>query len=364
MAKNLLSKYARPVDSIMRDFTAFETRVAELSRSLEHVVKNALDNEAESVSADWIDEAKGVLQALSDDRDHAPDAARSEEELRRLQASLAKGLDRGSLKPSPEEIAAQTRDVARTALDEWMTRLNRAHRETPKTKKLFLNAEALPNDESLVDLLGRVEVFGVPAEAVATVLIVYICDVLAAEKRFSISDELYILEDMTSRNYLLVVEGTQVEPAPFARRVETVLKELILGEEICTSEVLPLAPAAIAAEAFRVTQFACKLTGGARFRSPPLERLTVGCVAVAGALALHPQAKKHMGLRRWPAPGDPVLERLARDLAAVAEVEQKDATTAMKVIIKTSAAPAVAGKTPETVAMQSVYAELKASFAR
>src|SRR5262252_5624758 len=198
MAKNLLSKHARPVDSIMRDFAAFEKRVGELSRSLEHVVKNALDNEAESVSAKWIDEAQGVLRALSDDRDHSPAEAGCEEELHQLQASLAKGLDRGSLKPSAEEIARQTRDVARTALDEWMTRLDRAHREMPKAEKLFLNAEALPENESMAALLSRVEVFGVPAEAVATVLVGYVCEVLAGEKRFSISDQLYLLEDMTS----------------------------------------------------------------------------------------------------------------------------------------------------------------------
>jgi hypothetical protein len=49
------------------------------------------------------------------------------------------------------------------------------------------------------------EVFGVPAEAVATELVGCVCEVLAGEKRFSVSDELYFLEDMTARNYLLVV---------------------------------------------------------------------------------------------------------------------------------------------------------------
>ena len=361
--RDFLSQFARPADSLGRDLAQFDKRVDAFAGSLERVVRAALEAEAETVSADWLDEAKAVLDALRE-RPEAADHGDADADmaLERVRASFAKGLGRDLLKPSAQEIAAQTKDIARAALDEWMTRLTRAHLESAKKEKIFLNAEAMPADESLTELLNRVEVFGVPAETVAAALFGYICEVLAGEERFSISEELYLLEDMTSRDYLLVVEGAQVQPAPISRRFETAMTELIVGEELCSSAVLPREPAAIGEEVFRMSQMARKISGSRTFPSEPLERLTVCSAALTGALAMHPQVARN--LFTGYGPKDPVRDRFMEHFAAITQVEPRHARAAFKVVLKNAGKgksrpkPAVA----ESL-MRSVVLELKDSLA-
>ncbi|HTS23648.1 MAG TPA: hypothetical protein VMN79_17790 [Casimicrobiaceae bacterium] len=358
--QGFLARYARPADSLGRELAAFEKRVDAFAGSLERVVRNALEAEAEAVSADWLDEAKAVLDAL---REH-PDGSGSGEadchrELSRLRASFAKGLDRDLLKPSAGEIAAQTRNIARAALDEWMTRLTRAHLEAAKKDRIFLNAEAMPADESLTDLLSRVEVFGVPAETVAAALFGYICHVVAGEQRFTINEELYILEDMNSRDYLLVVEGTRIEPAPIDLRFGTAVKELIVGEELASSAVLPREPAEIGEDVFLMTRMARKLSGNRAFPSAPLERVRVCSAALTGALSLHPQVARN--LFTGFVPEDPVLDRFTEHFAAITEAKPKQVRAAMKVVLKRACTGRKAkSRTAATEdLMRSVIADLK-----